>query len=45
MDLKNPVELYVAKKMPKIDTKIESGLIEEIILKEEIREYIRKKNW
>ena len=43
-ELKNPVELYVDRKMPKMDTKIESGSIEEMILKEEIREYVRTKN-
>ena len=30
--------------MPRMDTKIEAGSIEEIILKEEIREYVRTKN-
>ena len=43
-DLKDPVNLYVTNKMPKIDAKIEKGSVEKMILKEEVREFVRVKN-
>ena len=43
-DLKDPVNLYVTNKMPKIDAKIEKDSVEEMILKEEVREFVRVKN-
>ena len=44
-DLKDPVNLYVTNKMPKIDAKIEKGSVEEMILKEEVREFVRVKKY